>query len=855
MPWAPTPTAPKPNLPRFLHVPPGPAPGNVGGMLSGFRCLGALALTWGLAAVVPAQDPISYRRPSPPLAAIVDAPLPPFATISPDRRSLLLLHRREAPSIAELAQPELRLAGLRINPLTNGPSRAITYTGISLQPLDGAPARKFAGLPPDARIAHVEWSRDGRRLAFSLTRTNGIELWLGDTATLQAKRLTGPILNAALGDPLAWIDHRRIVVRCIPTGRGAAPGAPIVPIGPVVQENVGRRAPARTYEDLLTSPHDEALFEYYATSQIAEVTIDGAIERYPGTGLHTRFSPSPDGRYLLVETLHRPYSYLVTASRFPTRIEVFESGRPVHLVADLPLAEGTANTVRPGPRSVTWRADTPATLSWFRSLDRGDETDAKVARRDVWQTHAAPFTGEPVQQQMFEYRAQSITWGDDGLALVTETWTRTRQFRLWRVAPGQPGTAELLSERSSQDRFKDIGRPILQRHASGRLVLLRSPDGGRIYLTGAGATPEGERPFVDEFDLATRQARRLWQSAPPHFEEFVAFTDDTLIALVTRRESAREPANYHVRSLADGGLRAVTAFPNPYPQFADVHAEVIRYRRADGVALSGRLYLPPGYKPENGPLPTLLWAYPREFLTADAAEQAVATPERFARISPTMALPFVLAGYAVLDDPAMPIIGRDGKPPNDTYIEQLVASATAAVEELVRRGVTDPKRVAIAGHSYGAFMTANLLAHTRLFRAGIARSGAYNRTLTPFGFQSEQRTFWQAPEVYQAMSPFNYANKIKDPLLLIHGAADNNSGTFPIQSERFFNALRGHGATARFVLLPHESHGYRARESLLHMLWEMETWLDTYVKTPPAPAAPAKKAPQKKAAAPSQPDA
>ena len=478
----------------------------------------------------------------------------------------------------------------------------------------------------------------------------------------------------------------------------------------------------------------------------------------------------------------------------------------------------------------------------MRALDRGED-DSKATWRDGWFTLAPPYQGEPVMQHRFEFRVLSVTWGDDSLALVTESWQRTRTQRTWRVAPGRPdGERELLSERSSQDRYKDPGRPVMARNAFGRLVIQRSADGGKIYLTGLGASPDGDRPFVDELDLATKQTRRLWRSAPPAYEEFVAFTDATLAHALTRRESATEPGNYYVRTFATGALAALTQFPNPCPQFAAVRQEVIRYKRADGVALSGTLYLPPGYQPEQGPLPTLLWAYPREFLSADTAEQVKATPERYARVSPTTALPFVLAGYAVLDDPAMPIIGLGEKKPNDTYVEQLVASAKAAVDELVRRGVTDPHRVAVAGHSYGAFMTANLLAHSRIFRAGIARSGAYNRTLTPYGFQSETRTFWQAPAVYAAMSPFNFADKIKDPILLIHGEADNNSGTFPIQSERFYNALKGQGATTRFVLLPHESHGYRARESLLHMLWEMETWLDTYVKKakPPKAAATAK---------------
>ncbi len=781
-----------------------------------------------------AEEAAPYQRPSPALAALVDAPLPPAALLAPGRTMLLLMDRREIPAIAELAQPELRLAGWRINPATNGPSRALTYAALRLQPVGDGAERRVTGLPEGAALGDCQWSRDARHFAVSVIRPHGIELWLVEAATAQARRLTGPILNGATGaDPFVWINDTTLVIRRIPEGRGPAPVAPSVPTGPVIQENRGTRTATRTYEDMLQDAHDEALFEHYVKSELATVSIDGALERIAPAALHTRVAPSPDGRYLLVEKLHRPYSYLVPATRFPTQITVLEGGRQIYQVADLPLSENTTSGVRPGPRGVQWRADAPATLSWTSALaTRGEGKDQK---RDAWLMLAAPFNGKPVEHQRFEYHVQSITWGDDSIALVTESWQRTRTQRIWRVTPGDTKKApELLVERSSLDRYNDPGRPALTRNALGRMVLQRSADGTKLYFFGAGASPEGDRPMLDEFDLATRKSRRLWRSAPPHYEEFVAFLDAGLTTLLTRRESVEDPGGYCIRSLSDGRVTPITRSPNPYPGLAGVKGELIRYKRADGTALSGTLYLPPGYKPGQGPLPTLIWAYPREHLSADTAEQVNAAPEKFTRISVTGPLPFLLAGYAVLNDPTMPIIGRNGAQPNDTYVEQLVASAQAAVDELVRRGVTDPKRVAIAGHSYGAFMTANLLAHSKLFRAGIARSGAYNRTLTPFGFQSETRHFWQAPAVYAAMSPFNHVDKIKAPLLLIHGEADDNSGTFPIQSERFYAALKGHGATTRLVLLPHEAHGYRARESLLHMLWEMETWLDRHVKAAPA---------------------
>lgn len=801
-----------------------------------------LALVASLAPARADEAP-TFRRPSAALAALVDAPLAPTVVLSPDRSRLLLLDRPGAPDLAELAAPELKLAGLRLDPATNGRSREPVHAGLAFQPLSGGPAVRVTGLPANPRISGYEWSRDGRHLALALLRDNGSELWLVEVAAATARRLTEPGLNATFGEPMVWLDDTTLLLRRIPATRGAAPTPGRVPTGPVVQENRGRKAGARTYDGLLGNPDDEALFAHYGDTELARLTLDGQLTLLPVRGLITSVQPSPDGTHLLVETLRRPFSYLVPYSRFPVDITVHDrAGRKVHTVASLPLNEGMAtNAVRPGPRGVAWRADAPATLSWVRDLGRGAKlADGSTQARDAWFTLAAPFNGPPVEQQRFEYRVTGVQWGADDLALVTESWSTTRRLRTWRVAPGQPGGERtLLFDRTSEDRYRDPGRGATVRNAFGRLVLARRPSDGRIFLTGAGASPEGDRPFLDEYDPATRESRRLWRSAPPQYEEFVAFLDADFTRALVMRESADRPADFLVRDYAKGELRPLTSFPHPHPQLTGLTPEVIRYRRADGLELSGTLYLPPGHRAGDPPRPALLWAYPREFLDPENAGQMKATPERFTRISVSGPLPFLLAGYVVLNDPAMPIVAEKGKKPNDAYLPQLVANARAAIDELVRRGVADPKRIAIGGHSYGAFMTANLLAHSDLFRAGIARSGAYNRTLTPFGFQSEQRTFWQAPGVYNEMSPFHHADKIKAPLLLIHGAADNNSGTFPIQTERFYAALKGHGATARYVVLPHESHGYRARESLLHVLWETESWLAEHLKAPtPAAAAP-----------------
>jgi dipeptidyl aminopeptidase/acylaminoacyl peptidase len=510
------------------------------------------------------------------------------------------------------------------------------------------------------------------------------------------------------------------------------------------------------------------------------------------------------------------------------------AGNPVHLVADLPLQEEVPvafGSVPTGPRNVSWRADKPATLSWVEALDGGD-AGRQAEQRDRVMQHPAPFEGEPQSLITLGYRLAGMSWGSDDLAIVAEMWWRTRQMRTWIVRPGRPGSEpDLLFERSYEDRYNDPGFPMMQQNDMGQYVLLTADRGRSLFLSGAGASGEGDRPFIDKFDLRNKQSERLFRSEAPYYEQPLEMLDESGRYVLVRRESQQDPPNYFVRDLRNGNLRQITFFPDPAPQLAGMHKELITYPRSDGVELSGTLYLPPGYDAgRDGPLPMLMWAYPREFKSAAAASQVAGSPYRFTRLSGWSTPLWLTLGYGVLDGPTMPIIGEGEAEPNDSYVEQLVASAEAAVDEVVRRGVGERGRIGIGGHSYGAFMTGNLLTHSDLFSAGIARSGAYNRSLTPFGFQAEERTFWQAPEVYFTMSPFMNADKVNEPILLIHGEMDNNSGTFPIQSERYYHALKGMGKTARLVMLPYESHGYSARESILHMLWEMEQWLDRYVK-------------------------
>ena len=775
-----------------------------------------------------------YRMPPKAIADLVDAPPIPAIVLDPTLKLMLLIARPSLPSIAEVSRPEARLAGLRIDPATNGPSRQEFYTGLTVKRISDGGEREVTGLPEGARIGSVRWSPDGARFAFSVTEEAGIALWMADAESVEARPLTGARLNGVFGTPFVWTsDSQTLICRMAPTGRGEAPSPPAVPNGPVIQENIGKVAPSRTYQDLLKNAYDEALFAHYATCRVARVALDGQVTPMGPDGIVAHTEPAPGGTYLLVETLQRPFSYLAPYYRFPHRVEVWDmDGRVVRQVADLPLAEEVPiafDAVPEGPRAFGWRADAPATLAWVEAQDKGDaRIEAEV--RDRVYALAAPFEDAPSTVASLAFRYAGIMWGTGDLALVSERWWKTRRVRTWRLAPDGDGEPAVLFDRSWEDRYGDPGAPMTRRTPQGTRVLLTADAGRRLLLAGDGASPEGDRPFLDRLDLQTGQTERLWRSEAPYYERPVQILDVDKGLLLASRESVQTPTNYYARDLKQGTMRQVTDFPHPSPQLRDVQKELIRYERADGVQLTATLYTPPGYSPEDGPLPMLMWAYPREYKSADAAGQVKDSPYRFVRIGWGTPLFWLTQGYAILDGPTMPIVGEGDQEANDTYVEQLAASAEAAAEEVARRGVGDRERLAVGGHSYGGFMTANLLAHTDVFRAGIARSGAYNRTLTPFGFQAEERTLWEAPEVYFKMSSFMHVDKIVAPLLLIHGEADNNSGTFPIQSERLYNALKGHGKTARLVMLPHESHGYRARESVMHMLWEMTEWLERYVK-------------------------
>jgi dipeptidyl aminopeptidase/acylaminoacyl peptidase len=796
--------------------------------MSRFHVRGVLAfIVVALTIATPiAQAPRQgYLTPPKVIADIMDAEPLPGVAVSPDRKTLLLTHRRSMPTLAEVASPMLRLGGARISPLSNGPHVLNGTTGIALKDVATGAERKLT-LPAHGSFG-ASFSPDGTKIAITHSTDTGTRLLVADVATAQVRTVLDGGVNG-LGGGCSWLENSTgFMCGLIPAGRGAAPATPRVPTTPNMQENMGVVAAGRTYQDLLTNAHDEALYDYYFTSQPAWVTLDGTKTTFGKPAVYAGLQVSTDAQFLIVTRIKRPYSYLLPASSFPRDVEVWDrTGKLVRALADMPMDDVVpVNGVQQGPRSARWHPLEPSTLLFVEALDKGDIRNT-VPHRDRVMKLTAPFAGQATEVLKTAWRQAGMTFTERGAILVSESDRATRMRRTWLYEAGFTGTPKKVWELAQEDRYGDPGTPLF-RPGTGKAIHV----GDSIYLTGAGASPKGDLPFLDRLNLSTLQKERIWQSADDAYETPVALMDDEAGRVITRRETKQTPPNYMMRNRTAGSMTAITAFKDPHPQLSDVQKQFVTYKRADGITLSGTIYLPPSYKPGTR-LPMFVWAYPQEFTNADAASQIVGSPNRFTLVSGASHLLLLTQGYAIFDGATMPIIGP-GETANDTYVEQLVASAQAAVDYAVNAGIADRARIGVGGHSYGAFMTANLLAHSDIFAAGIARSGAYNRTLTPFGFQAETRTFWEAPQVYAKMSPFWHAHKVKEPILLIHGELDNNSGTFPIQSERFYMALKGHGATARYVTLPYESHGYSARESNLHVMAETLNWLDKYVKKTP----------------------
>lgn len=784
------------------------------------------------------QVNLPFQKPPKEILDLVEYERAPAVRMDSKKEYMLLTYRDTYSSLDELNQAEMRLAGLRINPITNISTGIPYFNNLKVRKISDKEEMQIEGLPANPKITNIQFSPDEKFFAFTHTTDSGVELWIADVVAAKAIKLTEAIVNANLNNPFSWMrDSKSLIVRVLPSVRQSLiDEKKDLPAGPIISESDGRESQNRTYQDLLKNSRDEMNFETLIRSELVKVDINGNSELFKEAALYVEESISPDGNYIMITTLHRPYSYIVPMNRFPQKSMVYDiNGNFVKEVNSIPLLEVTPrgySASRPGKRAMSWRADKPSTLFFVEALDGGDPSVKSEFRDEMFQWEA-PFTGEPVSMSKVPQRFARIFWGNEKYAFFMDSWQETRNSKTYLFNPSDPAIKPLLvNDRNTQDVYSDPGSFHFTRNEFGRSVVSIEKD--NIYMIGDGFSSEGQFPFIDEMNLKTLKKKRIYQSSYTDKKEDIVSIEDikkgTVLVMI---QSKNEFPNYYFRDIKKRGdnITQITFFKNPFESIANVHKEVIKYMRNDGVELSGTLYLPVGYDlAKKEKMPLLIWAYPREYKDASTASQSTQNPNVFTAPSYGSFIYWVTRGYVVLHDAAFPIVGEGKTEPNDTFIEQLVANAQAAIDAVDKLGYIDRSKVAVGGHSYGAFMTANLLTHSNLFACGIARSGAYNRTLTPFGFQNEQRNYWEVPEVYTAMSPFMNAAKMKTPILLVHGEADNNPGTFTLQTERYYQALKGLGAPARMVILPKESHSYVAKENILHLLWEQDRFLEMHLK-------------------------
>jgi dipeptidyl aminopeptidase/acylaminoacyl peptidase len=782
-----------------------------------------------------AQDAVNYQLPPKDIMDLALAKPTPTVSVDSKGQWMLLIERNMYPLVDELGQPEVRVAGLRINPANFSQSRQNYINNFTLKNIASGKEYKIAGLPANLLANSVSWSPNEKKFAFTNSTGSVVDLFVVDIATQKATKVNKTALNVVLGGAFSWLDDNTLLYKTATKSPASMPKRPITPKGPTVQESYGSAAPRPTFQDMIKSPYDEQLFEFFATSQLVK-NVNGVETKINQPAIYGFVSASPDKKYLLVRTITKPFSYVVPANGFSTTVTIHDAnGKLVKELAKLPSSETAPSgndNVADVMRSIEWRDDEAATIVWCKALDGGLIKNTAEFRDAVYAL-PAPFTAQPKELFKTKMRYGGVTWGNSTFAIVQEMLRSKVIGRMNRWNPST-GEMELLMERSMTDLYNNPGTPVTEKNSFGRDVVI--PKDGKLLMNNTtGASPKGDLPFLAHFDLATKKNDIIWRCKEDEYEMVMEVLDRNSLTVLTRKETQTVVPNYHIKTLKgivpEGG-KQITDFKNPYPQLEGVSVQKISYKRADGVDLTGNLYLPKGYDvKKDGPLPVLMWAYPREFTNARDAAQVRGSKNTFTRIGWGGPIFWVTQGYAVLDAAEMPIVSTSAdKKPNDDFIEQLKLNARAAIDKLASMGVGDSTRVAVGGHSYGAFMTAHLLSHTNWFKAGIARSGAYNRTLTPFSFQNEDRTYWQAPQLYFDMSPFSYAQKLKTPILLVHGDTDDNTGTYPIQSERMFQALKGNGGNVRYVSLPYEAHGYRGKENILHLLWEEHMWLEKYVK-------------------------
>ncbi|MDX3772705.1 prolyl oligopeptidase family serine peptidase [Chromatiaceae bacterium AAb-1] len=768
----------------------------------------------------------SYQLPDEKLAQLVDASATASWQLSAGENWLLQLETAENPLLAELQQETAELAGLRINIARLSAGLGRGYQQVTVQQLAGD-KRYVLTAGQQQRFYRPVISPDEQWLSVVVAEKQGLFIELVSLKNGKRKRLSAR-LNAVFGIQYQWLnDSSGLLAVMAPAGKTSVSAQTAVQ--PKIQESTTEKVPQRTLQLLLQSAADAAHFEQLIAARLVRVSTGMKMTVLTEQPLYD-FSLSPDNRFVLTQRIVRPYSYSVRASNFPRTTDVYTLGGQ-HLTTVEELALHESREVRNGRRIIAWRPDQAASLYWVQKSQHQQYKD------EIWQW-PAPFAAGPEKLYDTEWRFRQVLWSDNQLAVLYEADSKTEQERAWLFPSGLTAEKQLWYQRHVKDLRAFPGEIVTRLNRYLRQVI-RQQQPDTLYISGQhDDTLQAE---LLSWNFVSGQRQLLWQSGADADERVIRLLNDD--SLLFSRQTPVQPPQ--LLQLKQGKEYQLVTRAHPAPAYQGVSQQFVEYQRADGVKLSGWLYLPAGYDVSLGPLPTLMWAYPREYASAELAEQRTVNANRFVSFRTSSAQPYAALGYAVFDQVSMPVISQHERAPNDDFLPQLIANAEAAVTMLTELGVSEKGNIAVGGHSYGAFMVANLLAHTDLFSAGIARSGAYNRTLTPFGFQSEKRHLWENPQLYSDMSPFLHADKITAPLLLIHGEADPNSGTYPMQSVRMFEALKGLGKVSRLVLLPYEGHHYQARESVLHLLWEQQQWLLRYLKPTSAMAELHNKIPEK----------
>ncbi|MCL1827454.1 MAG: prolyl oligopeptidase family serine peptidase [Candidatus Cloacimonetes bacterium] len=773
----------------------------------------------------------TWQQPSHTLTDILNRPNAPNISIMSKQNKLLSRRVEHFTPLEWLALEVARYGEIEIYAESRSKPRASYFSEISIADIsdfDTSISYQRLNLPPNSAFGGEMYSHNQEAFLMFEYRSDKMVLWHVDTATLETKILMEGGLTQTMGNEAIWLpDNESVLINLIPDDIEKPEKASPVPTAPVVQETTGNTSNIRTFPNLLRNQEEEKLFEYYASSQLAILnTKTGQVQKISKSGVIQSRSLSPDGRFVLIREIVPPYSYSLPYFYFPAKSYVYEiATAKVFELANHPTRDLKVGWVPTGKRSIQWHPFEQSTLVYATALDGGNP-DKKVTYRDELRALSFPFRGEGKSFCKTENRFTGIYFIDkDSYIYYDRVWENEDEYT---YIVNKKGKKHLLHKEGRGQVYDLLGSAVSYPMPNGQDALLVIDES--IYFIGDGLTETGRKPFIDKLSLDAFEKERLIELDDPDFYINIQnfYGKDTSKAVISKQNKYTPPNTSIIDIATKNTLLQLTENKDMVPEITNLQRRVIRYEREDGVQLSGVLYLPQNYDGTKR-LPLLMSAYPREFADSSIASQSRHTENRYVRPFGSQNIYMCLDDIAVLENASFPVIGTL-EDVNKTYLEQTISNAKAAIDYLDSQGIIDPDKVVIQGYSYGAFMVLNLLAHCDLFAGGIAQNGAYNRTLTPFGFQSERRTLWEAREDYLRLSPFLFVNQIEKPLLLIHSMADQNTGTFPLQSRRLFEAMLGNGKVCRFVQLPLEGHHYRAKESHLQVLSEFEAFFTKYIK-------------------------